>query len=43
MDTLKCVIYGKVWTHWYKINGIWYHCLTTDDGCRYIDGKIQEN
>ena len=27
--------------NWYKINGMWYHCLTTMDGKRYINGALQ--
>ena len=30
----------------YKINGIWYHCLTVYDGKsykRYINGVLQED
>ena len=29
--------------NWYKINGVWYHCITLDNGERYIDGVLQEN
>jgi hypothetical protein len=32
-----------IYPNWYKINGIWYHCVTDKDGNRYIDGKLQED
>ena len=31
----------KIQPNWYNINGIWYHCLTTKEGDRYINGKLQ--
>jgi len=27
--------------HWYKIKGIWYHCITTENGDRYVNGEKQ--
>jgi len=28
---------------WYKINNIWYHCVTLEDGSRYVNGIKQED
>lgn len=29
--------------NWYKINGEWYHCVTDENGIRYVNGIKQEN
>ena len=31
----------KIQPNWYKIKGIWYHCITTENGDRYVNGKNQ--
>jgi len=33
----------KINRDWYKINNRWYHCCTTADGRRYINGILQED
>ena len=30
----------KIQPNWYKINGIWYHCVTLNNN-RYINGELQ--
>ena len=30
----------KIQPNWYKINGVWYHCITVDDK-RYVHGEEQ--
>jgi len=32
-----------IYPNWYKIEGIWYHCITLSDGKRYVNGKLQED
>ena len=27
--------------NWYKIQGMWHHCMSFDNGERYVDGIIQ--
>ena len=31
----------EIQPHWYKIKGIWYHCITTENGDRYVNGENQ--
>ena len=31
----------EIQPHWYKIKGIWYHCITTENGDRYVNGEKQ--
>jgi len=32
----------KIKPAWYKINGLWYHCITIGN-LRYINGKEQKD
>jgi hypothetical protein len=31
----------EIQPNWYKIKGIWYHCITTENGDRYVNGEKQ--
>jgi hypothetical protein len=36
---------GEITPHWYKIEGTWYHCVTTErygKVCRYVNGILQQ-
>ena len=32
----------EIQPNWYNIKGTWYHCITTENGDRYVNGKIQK-
>ena len=31
----------EIQPNWYKIKGIWYHCITAENGDRYVNGEKQ--
>ena len=31
----------EIQPNWYKIKGIWYHCITVENGDRYVNGEKQ--
>lgn len=31
----------KIYPNWYKIDGIWHHCVSFENGETYVDGNIQ--
>lgn len=33
----------EIQPHWYKIEGKWYHCVTLDNGERYVNGELQND
>ena len=33
----------KIAPDWYKINNTWYHCITLENGDRFINGELQSN
>jgi hypothetical protein len=37
------MISKEIQPHWYKIKGIWYKCITTENGDRYVNGEKQND